>query len=32
MRLQATRALALGQEAVVLAGHAERLLLGTGPD
>lgn len=32
MRLQATTALALSQEAVVLARHAKRLLSGAGPD
>lgn len=32
MRLQATEALALSQDAVVLARHAERLLPGSGRD
>ena len=32
MRLKVTRALALSQDAVVLARHAERLLPGAGPD
>lgn len=32
MRLKATRTLALSQDAVVLARHVERLLLGSGPD
>ena len=32
MRLQATRALALSQDAVAMARHAERLLSGAGLD